>query len=231
MEPSTLGERLKHALKVRNVKSQEVADFIGSNRSAVSLWISGRNKSIRNDYLLKICDYLKISPDWLVSGEGEMDLPDTKESIENNGNYIKIPEYSISFSAGNGVEPTFEELEDVHAAYYPIDFFRRYNACSKNCKRFRVSGDSMEPLINDGDVILVDCSPVESIKDNEIYAISIDGALRVKQLVKPLKGGLIVRSFNQAEYKDEIFNPEEAERVKIIGRVVDRYGIFLKPIR
>ena len=103
MEPSTLGERLKHALKVRNVKSQEVADFIGSNRSAVSLWISGRNKSIRNDYLLKICDYLKISPDWLVSGEGEMDLPDTKESIEKEWESILAfirTHWSVAFGHG-----------------------------------------------------------------------------------------------------------------------------------
>lgn len=89
----------------------------------------------------------------------------------------------------------------------------------------------MEPLINDGDIILVDCSPVESIKDNEIYAISINGALRVKQLVKPLKGGLIVRSFNSSLYKDETFSVEEAEQIKVIGRVVDRYGVLLKPIR
>ena len=230
MEPNTLGERLRYALNVRNVKSQTLAEFIGSNRSAVSLWMSGRNKSIRNDYLLKICDFLKISPDWLVSGEGEMEVPETDVNILNTGNYIKIPEYSISFSAGNGIEPTFEELEDVSAAFYPIDFFRRYNANSKNCKRFRVSGKSMAPLINDGDIILVDCSPITDINDDDIYAISMNGGLRIKLLAKQAKG-LIIRSFNKS-YQDEFLTNEEADvQIKIIGRVVDHYGVFLKPIR
>lgn len=33
-----------------------------------------------------------------------------------------------------------------------------------NCKRVRVSGYSMEPLILDGDCILIDCSKTEKIE-------------------------------------------------------------------
>ena len=224
MNAEEIGKRLLQALKKENLSLRKFASLMGKTPGTTSNWAAGR-VSIPIDSVEQVCKLLNCSPRWLLFGEF------TEESINSDYDRIRIPEYAISFSAGNGCEPTFDEMEDVSSAFYPREFFNKYNVNYKNCKRFRVSGDSMEPLINDGDVILVDCSPVESIKDNEIYAISIDGALRVKQLVKPLKGGLIVRSFNQAEYKDEIFNPEEAEKVKIIGRVVDRYGIFLKPIR
>lgn len=33
-----------------------------------------------------------------------------------------------------------------------------------NCKRVRMSGYSMEPLILDGDCILIDCSKIEKIE-------------------------------------------------------------------
>lgn len=224
MDAEEIGKRLLQALKKENLSLRKFSSLIGKTPGTISNWASGK-VSIPIDCLTDVCNILHCNPQWLLFGNF------SGEELNLDLNRIKIPEYSISFSAGNGCEPTFDEMEDVSSAFYPREFFNKYNVNYKNCKRFRVSGDSMEPLINDGDIILVDCSPVESIKDNEIYAISINGALRVKQLVKPLKGGLIVRSFNSSLYKDETFSVEEAEQIKVIGRVVDRYGVLLKPIR
>ena len=46
---------------------------------------------------------------------------------------------------------------------------------------FSIEGNSMEPVINDGDIII--CREIQSlheIKDNEIYAVKSNGSLWVK---------------------------------------------------
>lgn len=53
------------------------------------------------------------------------------------------------------------------------------------CTLMRVAGDSMEPLIRNGDVILVDESDRgRAIRDGQIYVVGLDDALMVKRIAK-----------------------------------------------
>jgi phage repressor protein C with HTH and peptisase S24 domain len=76
----------------------------------------------------------------------------------------------------------------------------------------------MEPVLPDGSTIGVDIGSTD-IKDGKVYAIDHDGALRVKQLYKLPNGGLRLRSFNRDEWDDENLTPEQAQHVRIIGRM------------
>ena len=107
-------------------------------------------------------------------------------------------------------------------ALYRRDFFEKLGIKASHCKRVRVSGDSMEPLILDGDCILIDCSKVEKIENGAIYAIAYDHELMVKRLIKEF-GRLIIKSVNPA-YHDVVLEAEAANRVYIIGRVIERSG-------
>ena len=82
----------------------------------------------------------------------------------------------------------------------------------------------MYPLICDGDYILVDLTDNKEIKPNKVYCIGVEGEMRVKRLLKTIKGGLLIKSDNP-EFKDEELSAEEADRlVTIIGRVIERSG-------
>lgn len=81
-----------------------------------------------------------------------------------------------------------------------------------------VSGNSMEPVLPEGCTVGLDLGNT-SIKDGKVYAIDHNGDLRVKQLYKLPNGGVRLRSYNRDEWDDEDLTAEQAEHVRIIGRV------------
>lgn len=136
---------------------------------------------------------------------------------------IAVPEWNVRFSAGNGHEATYEIVEDSEPAYYRRDWFIKERINPTRVRRFRVTGDSMQPFVYPGDHVLVNMAETEVV-DGKVYALRYDSELRVKRLLRRLDGTLILRSDNP-EYGDEIVSPELVqEHITIIGRVRDRSG-------
>ncbi len=67
-----------------------------------------------------------------------------------------------------------------HVAFRKTELKKR-GVKAKNCVVMRVRGESMQPLIRDGDTILVDQSQTEP-RDGGIYCIGLGDALMVKRL-------------------------------------------------
>lgn len=142
---------------------------------------------------------------------------------EEREDIIYVPESRIEFAAGNGRTATYELIEDQEPASYRLSWFHKHRINPHNVRRFRVSGDSMEPLLFARDTILVNLDET-SIIDGKLYAIRYGDELRVKYLRRLLDGTLILRSVNPL-YDDERIPPELAqESISIIGRVRDRSG-------
>lgn len=225
MKMSEFKDRLAIALSESKMKGNELASAIGVSPGTVSHWRKGTRQLPKGDALLKMASVLNVSADWLVSGEGEKEAQNIiplDKSEEVSEGFIQIPEYRVTFGCGDAPEPTYDEIEDTEKATYRLSYFVDRGINPKYCKRFRVIGDSMDPLIRAGDCILVDCANNQQIVDNSIYAIVYDHSLRVKRLIKTFKN-LIIRSDNPT-YKDEILTPEEANQIIIIGKVVERCG-------
>lgn len=142
------------------------------------------------------------------------DLPD---------DVVAVPESRIEFSAGHG-KVTYEFVEeDGEPAIYRRSWLRKHGLKPERVVRFPVSGDSQEPVLFDGDIVLVNLDETR-IVDGRLYAIRYDNDLRMKFLYRKLDGTLILRSKNPA-YPDEEISPEVAnEHIAIIGRVRDKSG-------
>jgi len=69
----TQGKRLKHARELRGVTQADLARHLGVSRTATSQWELGAIAGIEAGKLLKIAKFLRVTPDWLVNGEGEME--------------------------------------------------------------------------------------------------------------------------------------------------------------
>lgn len=135
---------------------------------------------------------------------------------------VLVPESRIEFAAGDG-RIYYELVEDQEPASYRRSWFQKYGINPDRVKRFRVTGDSMEPYLFARDTILVNQDETDVV-DGRLYALRYGDQLRVKQLSKRLDGTLILRSINPA-YKDEEVPAEMAnEHITIIGRVRDRSG-------
>lgn len=80
-------------------------------------------------------------------------------------------------------------------------------------------GNSLLPVLNNGDLVAVDISQTVPIRDGDLYAVRDGVLLRVKILINLPDGGLILRSFNKDEYPDEILTFEDRRaRIHVIGR-------------
>lgn len=88
----------------------------------------------------------------------------------------------------------------------------------QNLKTFRASGDSMESIIEDGDMLLVDTGRTD-FNNGGIFLLTINNDWFVKRLRKRLSGELDVISDNK-QYPVETFKPDDNIEIVIKGRVV-----------
>lgn len=229
---STLAERLTYAFD----KAKEVCPFKSKAGLArhcnvkppsVTDWFNGKTKSLSYENAIKAAEYLEINVQWLLGRDTDIHSQSVGVVYEGSNeneekDLIAIPEYEITFGAGSHPDPTFSEISESVKAYYRPEWFARRGINPDNCKRFKVSGCSMEPMIWDGDTILVDCKP-QKIVAGRVYAFGHGGEMKVKILYPMLDGSIVVKSYNP-EVKDEQLLPCDLSSFVLIGRVRDRSG-------
>jgi phage repressor protein C with HTH and peptisase S24 domain len=155
-------------------------------------------------------------------GVGEEELREAQENSyvkppeRESGAWLEVPRLDLGASAGPGAVPGGE------AGFDTFRFSRRWLAEQglegAQLSAIRVEGDSMEPLLNDGDEILVDCSP-RPFRDG-IHVVRFGDTLMVKRVASAGAGRVVLLSQNFAYPPVEV----AAEEVTIIGRVVWKGG-------
>lgn len=126
-------------------------------------------------------------------------------------------------SAGNG-QPVWEheEIDNSHA--FRKEWLKKRKIDIGRCRVLEVTGDSMAPYLQDGDVVLVNLDN-KTIKSGEVYALAVDHELRVKRLYKRTDGALEVSSDNPSpKYRTEVIEPDTIQDLRIIGKVEWRGG-------
>ena len=127
--------------------------------------------------------------------------------------FTTIPAYQVEASAGHGSQITDEPLAEPMA--FRTDWLRREGFDPAKMAVIRSKGDSMEPTINDGDVILVRLKNGEAPRDG-LYVLRLD--LYVKRLQFDL-GGVRIISDNPL-YKSRDLSKAELAELDLVGRVV-----------
>jgi len=146
---------------------------------------------------------------------GGVEVWDNKTPLSNNE--VEVKYYmDVELAAGCGMESSSEFEGPV--LRFNKNFLSRKGVDPSSAACVKVSGSSMEPRLNSGDVVVIDKARV-SVNDGDTYAINHDGLLRIKRLYLLPGGGLRINSFNSAEYQDEILSAEQRQLVIIIGRV------------
>lgn len=202
MMTSKLNEEIGKILRSSRVASgysqQEVADYVGVTRSAVSRWENGEVGNIGRSKILKLSEALNISPIDIVLGEN------IKKSNEYT-NSINIPVYG-SIPAGVALEA----IEDIHGYE---DIPAKWLKGDKEFLALKVKGDSMYPKYLDGDIVIVqkqqDC---ESGQDCVCYVNDYDATL--KKVIKN-NGTITLKPLNP-NYPPQTYN---SDTIHILGVV------------
>lgn len=153
-------------------------------------------------------------------------VPPRSFDLQNEPGYTGVLQLTARGSTGDGDDNPHVEIRGVMA--FKSSWLRANNLNQRHLDVIYANGHSMEPTINDGDVLLVDESKIEP-KDGQIFAMqSATKGTIVKRLVKSDIDGWIIRSDNsdKTRYGDEILRDGEINEVRIIGRVVWRGGML-----
>lgn len=124
-----------------------------------------------------LCQEYGVNEIYLIDGIGTpfgFDLPREKDDSnigKRNGNILFT---TVEAFAGTSVETGGFQVEDN-------DYFNIPGLSGSGLVAFPINGNSMEPVIQDGDIVICkEISGVSELKDNKIYAIKNNGHLWVK---------------------------------------------------
>jgi phage repressor protein C with HTH and peptisase S24 domain len=129
---------------------------------------------------------------------------------------IHLPLFNIEASAGLGV-PVGPEVRLGAVAFDPV-FLRAQGARPDQCSIIAASGDSMQPVIPDGSLLVVDHSQKE-VRNGHIMVVNVGEDLLVKRIRRRLDGLIELISDNPA-YAPETLGPDALAQLRVVGRVV-----------
>tara|TARA_R110002111_G_scaffold218471_3_gene280696 strand:- start:202 stop:879 length:678 start_codon:yes stop_codon:yes gene_type:complete len=130
--------------------------------------------------------------------------------------FAKIPRYDVELSAGSG------KLNDsnlpMSSLAFRVDWLAKMGINPSRCVIVSVAGDSMEPTLYDGDLVMLD-RQATTVRDMRLFGVvDTDGTAKVKRLQK-LDQQLILHSDNRY-YPADVRSAQDADRMTIIGQVV-----------
>ena len=207
--------RLLELSQERGVSLAALSELLGRNPSYLQKFIrKGPPRKLEEQDRATLARFLGVSEQEFREAKeiSYINPPKRRES----GEWVDVPRLDLGASAGPGA------IAGGEGAFDTFRFSRRWLAEqgleSAQLSAIRVEGDSMEPLLNDGDEILVDRSP-RTFRDG-IHVVRLGETLMVKRVASAVPGRMALLSQNLAYPSVEV----AADEVAIIGRVVWKGG-------
>lgn len=245
----SISQRLREERERLGLSQSDAADLTGQSRKSQGRYESGE-RSPDGVYLAKLAsagaDIL-----YILTGQRASPALQQAEAIERKhgllidrvnqvegiseaarqriaaelaeADFAHIPLHAALLAAGTGAENGTEEVVDYLA--FRRDWLRRIGVAPGNAALARVDGDSMQPSIWHGDVVMIDRArievPVRALSAEHrlrspVYALLDNGHARVKRIERPSEDQLVLISDNP-DYGPQFCHPGE---VTIIGKVV-----------
>ena len=216
MATRDLGERIKMLRQHLGLSQQAFADKLGVSAKTIVRYETGQSSPTEKTLRL-IEQTFSVNPEWLRHGKGEMFKP------RSEGQIIATPEFVIKpipliaeGEAGLGqFIPNLAEPEEI--IWFPVP------ARLANHRLFfvKVKGNSMEPRIFEGDIVLVDKdAPIG--KGDLVAAILKDGELVIKRYWKDRGDGTIILESINHGYPPIVVKPKDLKDIAAVRFIVPK---------
>nr|WP_300912313.1 S24 family peptidase [Helicobacter rodentium] len=179
MEMEEIIEKLKDILASEGqtkIKSIDIAKALNIHPDTFNS-MKFRN-SIPYKQILNFLEQRKININYFFFGSSP------KESLECEEKYRILKLYKTNASLGGGGINEFVEYQEIVVDNTLLNFFQ-----SQNCEWITSFGESMEPIIKDGSICVIDKG--KPFKDKGIYVINTREGLFIKQVFKQDKSLLL----------------------------------------
>lgn len=140
--------------------------------------------------------------------------------------YTHIPLHDALLAAGAGYDNAGGQVID-HIAFRR-DWLERIGVTASGVRLARVQGDSMQPTIWAGDLLMIDTTRTEPMirrrdgadqRRSPIYALIDGGEARVKRVERPSDDTMLLISDNP-DFAPELRQGCDIQTIQIIGKVV-----------
>ncbi len=149
---------------------------------------------------------------------GGLDEPTmTYDTGALSADFKLIPRLDVQPSSGYGALAADEDPTEMLA--FRADWLRRVGINPEHARVLTNRGDSNEPTIRDGDVLLVDTS-INNIVDNAFYIVVFNGLALLKRVQLRRDGSVVLSSDNKLAYQDEIVPVAEVPDLRIAARLM-----------
>lgn len=206
----------------------EVARLTGLPPNTVSRMKAGENEPLLFNVVI-FAERLEVSLKWLI---GLTDDPsDAALRPPPVADVVMVPILDVQAAAGDGRAIEVVKAEAEFA--FPFYFLRRLlgdRAGSARLSSLRARGESMEPTIVDGALLIIDETQRELPKvqsaakmrrsEPDIFVFFTTDGLRLKRLARIDDDFFAIISDNIHRRPPEVFRPRHDGKITIIGKVI-----------
>lgn len=208
----TVKDRVKEFCKAENSTVSAFETSIG----VANGYVNAISKSIGLDKIKTILEkYPNLNIEWLLVGTGDMHKQNNASNtpVVSYNPAIGTPYYDVDFLGG--FSEIFNNQTAVPACNVMVPGFEK---ASLWCN---VTGHSMEPKINHGDIIALHECTINDIQYGEIYAVVLDTIRTIKILRKGSRPDkLLYVPINKPDYEEQEFDISRIIKVfEVVGSI------------
>lgn len=197
--------RIEKMLNEQGIKRAKMLADLDIPSSTFSTWKKkGSDPDLKS--LIKLANYLGVSMDYILTGDKE-----NIHKIELDDEPIQI---RVLGKVAAGIP--IEAVEDVIGE----ETISKKMAETGDYFGLRISGDSMEPLIHHGSIVIV--RQQDDVENGDVAIVIVNGEDATCKKVEKFENGIMLVPMNKA-YEEKFYTNEEIEKlpVRIIGKVVE----------
>ncbi|MDX2270424.1 MAG: helix-turn-helix transcriptional regulator [Cyanobacteriota bacterium] len=213
LPPGTFRYRLRQIMGEGTIL--HFAQSIGFPDSSLRKYLDGAQPTAEK--LAILAERTGVNLNWLLTGKGSQYVESEPEP-ETDPDVVSIPLHDVEASAGSGalLDAPVEELERIDFQRSWLQ--RQFHTSPVGLVLIYVRGESMEPTLRSGDIILVDRKVTDPREG--IFVVRLDGSLLLKRLQVYPGRRIEVCSDNPAYKPFELNVKDPPDDFAVIGRVL-----------
>jgi phage repressor protein C with HTH and peptisase S24 domain len=213
-----IGSRIKRARG--NDTQREFAKKLYFSSSYLSEVESGKTKPSL-ELLLMISEITKCSLHWLLTGQGPLFIEAAESRVkEDSASYGALSEFTLVRRLTSDDEASMDVTGIEEGGGVRYAFRRQWLQLKGSVDELvliEARGDSMDPTIADGDMVLINCAQKKVI-GGTLYALRTQNAVMVKRL-QPM-GAARIQVMSDNKLYDSYEIDLDIGDIEIIGQVV-----------
>lgn len=209
-----MAKRIKERRIAMNLTQEELASKLNLQKSAIAKYENGRVENIKRSTIEKMAQILDCKPSFLMGWDSTLSEEIGIDKKSQNATVINV----LGRVAAGIPLDAIEEIIDTEEISQSMASDGEYFG-------LRISGDSMEPRIKDGDVVIV--RKQSDADDGDLVIALVNGNDAVCKRLKKYAEGIALISTNP-KYDPLFFSQKEINEkpVSIIGKVKELRAKF-----